>query len=307
MNSVSEWIEITIAVTKEDAEPVANFLMEQGSTGIVEKTGTRGASPGRPENVVDLTAYYASTDELPGILERIRAYLADLAGLKQRSGPFPEITVNSIPDEDWNKKWKSFFQPINVTDHIVIKPSWQKYWKKDGELVIELDPGMAFGTGTHPSTGMCLGAIEELWALLRGSRPLSLLDVGTGSGILAIAAAKLGIQRVVGIDVDYQAVACAKKNARANGVADIVSLSTTALGKITGSFSIVVANILPHVLIDMNAMLTERLADTGFLVLSGILSEKAGDVADAFKDRLMPYSRMQQEEWSCLVLRKGPQ
>ncbi len=104
----------------------------------------------------------------------------------------PEISIDQIPDEDWNKKWKSFFEPIKITDRLVIKPSWRKYRKKDNEIIIELDPGMAFGTGTHASTSMCLQAIEELAGLLQNKNNLSFLDVGTGSGILAIAAVLLG-------------------------------------------------------------------------------------------------------------------
>jgi len=124
-------------------------------------------------------------------------------------------------------KMEIIFEPTKVTDRIVIKPSWRKYWKKEGEIIIELDPGMAFGTGTHASTSMCLQAIEELTGLLKLEDDLSFLDVGTGSGILAIAAVLLGFKKGIAIDIDYQAVQCAIKNAGINLVKENIDFSTT--------------------------------------------------------------------------------
>jgi ribosomal protein L11 methyltransferase len=163
---------------------------------------------------------------------------------------------------------------------------------------------MAFGTGTHPSTRMCLRAIEELAGNFQDMEDTSLLDVGTGSGILAIASALLGIKKVVGIDNDYQAVECSIKNANENAVTENVFLSQCPLKKIEGKFSIVAANILPHVLIGMLAELVSSMKDDGFLVLSGILKEKAEEVRVAFLKHLEFVKELNEEEWSCLIFKK---
>ena len=132
-------------------------------------------------------------------IDSLKNYLRSLRGTEPgQAHREPAVTISEIEDKDWNEQWKSFFQPIKVTDTIVIKPSWRKYWKKGNEIVIELDPGMAFGTGTHSSTRLCLQQIEERAAECSGADKSSLLDVGTGSGILAIAAALLGIKQVSG-------------------------------------------------------------------------------------------------------------
>lgn len=295
MNNKTEWVELAISVTKKNADAVANFLIEQGSNGIVEENSKSC------KNSVVLKAYLKKDDQLEASVKKIANYLRSLHALDGNEPVTPELNINQIANEDWNKKWKSFFEPVKVTDTIVIKPSWRKYWKKQGEIVIELDPGMAFGTGTHPSTRMCLRAIEELAGTFHDKGSSSLLDVGTGSGILAIAASLLGIRKVVGIDFDHQAIACAEKNAIKNGVADYISFSTSPLKKINGMFSMVVANILPHVIIDMKEELEVRLSTDGFLILSGILSEKAGEVTTEFSKHLKFSKEIREEEWACLV------
>jgi len=183
-----EWIELKVTVNQNDADAVANFLIESGSNGIVEDS-----SPYKKRTI--LTSYFENNGTVSVLHENIKKYLNELYCLKDCTDSTPpEISINQIPDEDWNKKWKSFFEPIKITDRLVIKPSWRKYRKKDNEIIIELDPGMAFGTGTHASTSMCLQAIEELAGLLKNKNNLSFLDVGTGSGILAIAASLVGIK-----------------------------------------------------------------------------------------------------------------
>jgi ribosomal protein L11 methyltransferase len=295
MNNKTKWVELAISVTEKNADAVANFLIEQGSNGIVEENSKSC------KNSVVLKAYLKKDDQIEASVKKIANYLRSLHALDGNEPVTPELNINQIANEDWNKKWKSFFEPVKVTDTIVIKPSWRKYWKKQGEIVIELDPGMAFGTGTHPSTRMCLRAIEELTGTFHDKGSVSFLDVGTGSGILAIAASLLGIRKVVGIDFDHQAVACAKKNAKKNKVSDHISLSTTPLKKIDGVFSMVVANIMPHVLIDMKSELEVRLSPDGFLILSGILGKKAGEVATEFSKHLKFFKEIREEEWACLV------
>lgn len=301
MDQKPAWTEIIVQVEKKHADAVANFLIEQGSTGIAEEN----LRLQRESPVATLKAYLENNGTVTAVVDSLKQYLCSLYEL-DGSPPAdpPDISVNSIPDEDWNKKWKSFFQPIKVTERIVIKPSWQNYWKKDDELIVELDPGMAFGTGTHPSTRLCLKAIDGLDRQLAASEKDGMLDVGTGSGILAIAGALLGFRRVVGIDVDNTAVACACRNAENNRVSDRIAFSTTPLRDIDGVFSVVVANILPHTLIHLLQHLVARLDDRGYLILSGILNEKAQEVITAFARDVAFSEKLLEEEWACLVFQK---
>ncbi len=290
------WIEVTITVEKGCAETVADWIMEQGSTGIAEEADPAGS--GR----VILKGYLANDEGASSAVEEIRQRLSRLS---EQFGCRPaSMQVSGLQDEDWNKKWKSFFQPISITERLVIKPPWRDYYARQGEVVIELDPGMAFGTGTHPSTRMCLRVIDErVPEMGPGAR---MLDVGTGSGILAITAAKLGLRDVIGTDIDYTAIRCAEKNAEANNVADRIAFSTDSLGKIAGVFELVVANILPHILIDLRDALVEHAAVAGRVVLAGILNEKAAVVQEAFSQKLNFVRRLDEEEWCCLIFDRLP-
>jgi ribosomal protein L11 methyltransferase len=295
-----EWAELCVTLRRQYAEAVAEFLIDEGSSnGIVEEK-----SPTDKDSVI-LKAYIKNDAGRDAYVTRVAGYMAGLFAAAGDDAAFPAIAVNLIPDEDWNKKWKSFFQPLKITGRIVIKPSWKNYHRLEGEIIVELDPGMAFGTGTHPSTSMCLKVIDELEVMLAPQGNLHMLDVGTGSGILAISAAKLGFKEVVGIDVDQVAVRVAQKNAELNGVAEAVSLSNTPLRMLEGEYPVVVANILPHVLIYFKEHLIPRLATGGFLILSGILIEKAQEVKNAFAGDLHFFKELHEEQWACLVFQKG--
>jgi ribosomal protein L11 methyltransferase len=299
MEEEIQWAELCVTLHKQYAQAVAEFLIEEGSdNGIVEEK-----SPADKNSAI-LKAYIKNDAGRDGYVHRVAEYMTGLFSSAGDTQSRPDISVNLIADEDWNKKWKSFFQPLKITDRIVIKPSWKDYHRLAGEIIVELDPGMAFGTGTHPSTSMCLKMIDELERRLAPEDDLRLLDVGTGSGILAISAAKLGFTEIVGIDVDQVAVRVAQKNAELNGVADRLSLSNTPLRTLEGAYPVVVANILPHVLIYLKEHLVPRVAPGGFLILSGILTAKAPEVIKAFSEELQFYKELQEEQWSCLVFQK---
>ncbi len=286
------WAELKVSVPKTQADLAAQCLIEQGSNGVVEEDAA-----GDPQGATVLKGYLPCDGQLEARLDRIRSDLDRLACNAR-------LELSVIPDEDWNEKWKSFFEPIRVTRRFVVKPSWKSFWPRADDIVIELDPAMAFGTGTHPSTRMCLQAIEDYADACDGPASASMLDVGTGSGILAIAAALRGMHPVVAIDNDRTAIACAVKNAAHNGVAGRVSLSSTPPGRVDGSFDLVAANILPHVLIAMRDDLTARMRDGAVLVLSGILTGKASEVMAAFAEKVTFVRQMTEQEWCCLVFRK---
>jgi len=288
------WIELTVTLQKSCAETVADWIMEQGSTGIAEEQDP--VDSGR----VILKGYLANGEGADRAVEEVRRRLLSLPDMHDCSPAC--MQVSGLQDEDWNKKWKSFFQPISITDRLVIKPPWRDYHARPGEVVVELDPGMAFGTGTHPSTRMCLRVIDEyVPEMVPGAR---MLDVGTGSGILAITAAKLGLRDIIGTDIDYTAIRCAGKNAEANKVAEQIVFSTDSLGKVAGSFELVVANILPHILIDLRDALVEHTVQGGRIVLAGILNEKAASVQEAFAQKVDFVRRLEEEEWCCLIFER---
>ena len=184
--------------------------------------------------------------------------------------------VAALPDEDWSEGWKKDFRPLDV-GRVRVRPSWIDAPAPPGRVEVVLDPGMAFGTGTHPTTSLCLAALSEL---LSGSPGAAVLDVGTGSGLLAIAARKLGAGRVVANDVDPVAVTVARENARANGVeAEVVG---DPLERIHGRFDVVVANILANTLVELAPLLAGKVAPGGTVLLSGILAPQAGEVRAAY-------------------------
>jgi ribosomal protein L11 methyltransferase len=301
MHSNTVWMEIKISVPASEADAIANFLIEQGANGVVEENLAASPVPSSVSNNIMLKAYIKRDVFVQTRLTEIKNYLSSLSALTGNNSY--ELLTDEIVDEDWNALWKSFFQPLKVTNRIVIKPTWTNYWKRADEIVIELDPGMAFGTGTHQSTRLCLKTIEEIADSLFDKSGCSLLDVGTGSGILAIAAVLLGIPKVVGIDIDYQAVECAKKNAEMNNVSNELIFTDVPLHKTAGAFSIIVANILPQTLIDLKADLLSHLAPSGYLILSGILKEKAREVMDAFIKDISFVRETQEDEWSCLIFK----
>jgi ribosomal protein L11 methyltransferase len=200
------------------------------------------------------------------------------------------------------EKWKEGFEPVLIGERLMIAPSWKLPAGAGVRRVVRVDPGMAFGTGTHDTTRMCLEAIERHW---RGG---SMLDVGTGTGILAIAAAKLGGgSRILGIDLDPVAVEVARENVLINEVADLVEIGEGQPGKPSGQmFDMVVANLTAEVIIDLMADLAGCLAEPGLLILSGILNELRPDVEQrAIDSRLEIIERRQSNEWSLVVARKG--
>lgn len=211
-------------------------------------------------------------------------------------------------DTDWAHKWKEFYRPLRVGDNLWVSPSWEKPPEVPGAVVIVLDPEMAFGTGQHATTRLCLQLVERLLTERRRDvKTLRILDVGTGSGILAIGAALLGAKNIVGVDNDQISVETAKQNAERNGVSASCSFFVGAMpaaAKHTGeSFDIILANILADPLIEMAPTLHSLLAAGGQIVLSGLLTDQADRVLAAYKaEGLALEDHLREEEWSALLL-----
>jgi ribosomal protein L11 methyltransferase len=204
-----------------------------------------------------------------------------LKQLKHDLGLIYRISYQELDEQDWAHAWKAYFRPQKISPHLVVKPTWREYQADSDEIVIELDPGMAFGTGTHPTTALCITMIEKY--LSRGD---SFLDIGTGSGILMIAAAKLGAGKLCGVDTDEVAIAVAAKNLELNNVnPKSFRLTTGILGaQANESYNYIVANIYSHVILELLNDIPRLLITGGIFVCSGIIRENRNSVLAAMEN-----------------------
>jgi len=247
-----------------------------------------------------ITGYLPDTDDADIMISGIRARLAELPDLAVRV----DVSSETVDEEDWAHAWKAYFNVTRITDKIVVKPQWKDYTPAPGDVVIHIDPGMAFGTGTHPSTSMCLALLEEY--VQPGN---TLMDVGCGSGILMIGAAKLGAGAMAGIDPDPVAVEITRKNLKKNGIVlDHVTLGATTLDKTPDvRYDLICANIIAQVIVSIMPDIAARLAPGGTAILSGIIEERVPDVYAALgAENLECVRKINQAEWVALaVCRKG--
>jgi ribosomal protein L11 methyltransferase len=291
------WAAIRAACPPESEEPVAACFTETGCGGVLIESEW-AKDPGRP--LVYITGYLPVDDRLE---ERLAGLQERLAALRESGlDASDDLAVRFVQDEDWAEAWKAYFRPIRVGRSLVIKPSWETLAPDEGDRVIELDPGMAFGTGAHPTTQLCLAVLEERVA--SGDR---VLDLGTGSGILALAAARLGARDALALDVDPVAVAAARANVAANGLAGAVRVEQGGVEAAPGPpYDLVVANILADVIRDLAPDLARLVRPKGFLIASGIIADRAAGVAAALcAHGFQVQEERAQEEWRALVCRRS--
>lgn len=302
-NSDKPWLELRVEVDREAVEPVSELLSRYGyQNGIVIQEPivdelAWGDYVTDPEKPVVLIAYIRDEDSNNSTLHKIREGLWHLSLIR----PIGELQTTVIHEQDWTESWKHFYQVTRIGKRIVIKPTWMNYEPKDTDIVVELDPGMAFGTGLHPTTRLCLRAIEEYM-----SRDIEALDLGTGSGILAAAMAQLGASRVVAVDTDPVAVDAAKATALRNQIEDIVHVWRGSLDSTSGHFGFIAANIIPRVIIDLAEDLAGCLTPGGMLVASGITADRYDEVALWLSAAGLHIRDMLREgDWIAIVTRKG--
>lgn len=278
-----DWIEVTVTVTPEAVEAVGHILMEAGAGGVVETA--RGVR----------TAYLPADEHGAQRVDRIAKAVADLARFGLDPGP-AAVTYRKVGEEAWAHAWKEHFHPVRVSPRIVVRPTWRDYAPHQGEIVLDLDPGMAFGTGTHATTRLCLQALDR-----RVAEGSVVFDVGTGSGILAIAAAKLGSARVVACDTDPVAVRVAKENVHRNGVdacVEVIEGSWPQLIEEGRRADVLVANILASVIEAMIPDVPALLNPGGCLIASGIAAFRRSGVVAAFRrHRWHIEGEYEDEEW----------
>ena len=315
------WLEICVQAGSdtEVAEAVTELFNRYGYGGAVV------------EVPVDLFEHELDTAPLPsdvivktylpvdGTSEELRRRLEEGLWHLAQIHPFPEPTIRELAEADWAEAWKQHYHLLRTGRRAVIVPAWEAYDPAPAEVVIRLEPGMAFGTGLHPTTRLCLAAIEQ-----RLAPGQAVLDVGTGSGILAIAAAKLGARPVLAIDADPQAVAIAQQNMVLNGVAEQVQVRHSTLpggGELpvyfvldhplepldAGRFDLVVVNILAPVIVGMAPALAAPLAPGGYLIAAGLVDSQESEVVAAFQaEGLQIVNRSQEKDWICLTASLSP-
>jgi ribosomal protein L11 methyltransferase len=277
---------LTLESAAAAAEDLAAELFDLGAAGVEIRDGEGTPMPGvelPPPGRALLVAFFEEREA------------ADEAAARHGGA------VDPVPDEDWGEGWKRHFAPLDV-GRVRVRPSWIDEPPPPGAVEVVLDPGMAFGTGNHPTTSLCLGALSDLLALRPGA---SVLDVGTGSGILAIAARRLGARRVAANDDDPKAVEVARENALRNGAA--VEIAQAPLDAVEGTFDVVVANILANTLVELAPAIAAKLAPGGVALLSGIFGPQEAEVKSAYRAEglhPLPSGDRREGEWSLLALER---
>ncbi len=298
--SKKKWLKITIKGDPVLVEPISDFLI-----GIIGAGVETGAVDENSYGTVNGYVEQIDPDQatIDTILDRVSSYLGELASLF--SVPEPTCTSTLIVEEDWGRSWKEHFKPFAIVPGLVISPVWEEYRASPGELLIEMDPGMAFGTGHHATTSLSLGFIKEV--LLLSGPGQRLLDVGTGTGILGMAAVLFGADEVLAIDNDPDAVAAAEENVVHNQLQESMRVSLAPLASLEGSFQVVAANIIHDVLVELSADLARVTADDGVLILSGILAgEQVESVVTLFTEAGFSLKKEEMTgEWAALMFARG--
>ncbi|MFL0247421.1 50S ribosomal protein L11 methyltransferase [Candidatus Clostridium stratigraminis] len=243
-----------------------------------------------------IKGYFAvedNIDEIKSYIEEKLIYIKEL-GIDIGKG---KVIINAVYEEDWANNWKKYYKPTKIGDKIVIKPIWEAYEPKGEEIIVEMDPGMAFGTGTHETTRMCIEALEK-----KVQKESTVFDIGTGSGILAITAAKLGAKKVIGVDLDPVAVDSAKQNTTINKLDNIEIIYGNLMEVVEGKAEIVVANIIAEVIMLLCEDVKKFLKPNGYFISSGIIKDRKDDVAKKLTEVGFKIHEINElGEWVCII------
>lgn len=294
---MKKWLKIEITTHPLLVDSITDFLI-----GIYD--GGVEVAAERPDELASVHFFFAEADLAE--IEREKAIADIQIQCKELSHIFgteiPHIQWEVIDDQDWAANWKRYFSPFFLTENVVIVPSWQEYVPKNREKTIVMDPGMAFGTGHHPTTALAAAFIEE--GLKNGKNRRSVLDVGTGTGVLAMIAALNGAKKVLAVDNDPVAVGVALENVEKNGFTKQITVSSEQISGIVGTFDYVIANIIHDVILDLHGDLCRLAGDSGKLILSGILAGKQStSVQKAFERAGYTLQEERKlDEWVALVL-----
>ncbi|MDF2884127.1 MAG: ribosomal protein methyltransferase [Clostridiaceae bacterium] len=304
------WLEVTIITSSEAIEAVSGILYNTPVNGISiedpQDIEFKKKHPGdwdyfdesllKVKEGAVIKGYFKEDEEFEKHLSYIKSSIENLKefGIDKGQGV---VTVTKVNEEDWENNWKKYYKPAKVGDKIVVKPIWENYDTKDDEIVVELDPGMAFGTGTHETTRMCIKALEKYV-----NSDSIVFDIGTGSGILAITAAKLNAKKAIGVDLDPVAVKSASENVSYNGLNNIEIIHGNLMDVVKGKANIVVANIIADVIIFLTDSIKDFILPGGRFIASGIINSRKQDVIDKFNCAGLKIEEVNEEgEWVCIV------
>lgn len=307
-----KWAEISIQTSHEATEAVAEIFHELGASGVLiedpELVNTYIHSGAwdytdipiaQDTEIVTVKAWLPTDEELPNKLEQLRLHIDEMSQYLDKGSGL--INCSEIQDEDWANNWKQYFHPERIGERIVVKPSWEEYTPLDNDIVIELDPGMAFGTGTHATTSMCIQLLEEY------IKPdTKVFDVGTGSGILAVAAAKLGAKNIQAADYDNVAVNVARENIEKNHEQDNIEIFQSDLLKnMQGKADFIIANIIADIIIRMFDDVDKYLNEKGAILTSGIIADRISDVVKVAEEKGFDVEKMNEKGgWAAIVFRR---
>ncbi|MBW2622351.1 MAG: 50S ribosomal protein L11 methyltransferase [Deltaproteobacteria bacterium] len=288
------WSEAVIKHASDLSEALDHFLFENGATALMREETRDG---------VICRAGFGVEEPPDTFKQDLEAFLVELSGMFELR-PSHSVTWETVFEDTWSEQWKRDLGPIEVGTSLVIKPSWHEYQARVGATVLNLDPGLAFGTGLHASTRFCLDALTEFFSLPENAEA-RVLDVGTGSGILAMSAAALSRGFIAAIDNDPQVLPVAAGNIENNGLTGRVALACAEPASIKGQFDLILANIFSGALIRLAPRLESLCADNAKLILSGILTHQAESVADRFTSiGFFLDEQRSKGEWAALILTK---
>ncbi|HEX7227670.1 MAG TPA: 50S ribosomal protein L11 methyltransferase [Candidatus Binatia bacterium] len=285
----SSWLQLSLRTDPLALDAVSNFLIERGSPGVVI-------------NKNQVQAYFACPEDAATIRRDVQRFLRGIRGIYPEIGE-DQLRWRVLKDRNWNYSWRRFFSPQKVGRVFLVAPPWAKLPPLGRRHLIVIEPGMAFGTGTHATTRGCMEFIERIARSL-GTQSFTALDVGTGSGILAIALAKLGASKVWALDNDPVALKVARENIACNGVEKIVFCSGSPLNRLR-TFAVVVANLTAETITALAEPLVKRVAPAGYLILSGILTPKSEQLVRHFDSRGFRLIKLKKEkEWATMLLKR---
>ncbi len=303
-----KWKKVSIKTNEQTGDLISSVLVDAGASGVEVKGGSVPEAKGDEygEDVINLpeTTIIAYYGEL-GFEETLKKIKTDLLTLSESSEAQTgslELSIDEVIDKDWNENFKKNFTTFRAAGNIIIKPTWEVYDKSPEEIVIEMDPGMAFGSGVHETTKMCLELLQKYKPEKKG---WSLLDVGCGSGILGIAGAKLGAEKVTSLDYDSVSVEVTKENAVRNGI-ELEAIQSDLLESAQPyKYDIVFANIIADIIIRLNGRVKEYMKDDAIYIMSGIIEDRLEDVLESIKENsLSVIETMEMADWRALAVRK---
>ena len=301
------WKQVIIETTEQAADVVSSVLLDAGAIGT-ETEGGIGPEVSADEvdlikpvsNTIFVKAYYGEQD-FEKILAYIKGRIASLKPISELDTGSLDIAVNTVMDEDWNESFKKHFTTFRAAGNIIIKPTWEDYDAKTGEIVIEMDPGCAFGSGEHETTRMCLELIQKY--MRKGA---SVLDVGCGSGILGIASLKHGASNVLSLDNDSQSVKVTRENAQQNDASPLTVRQSDLLQNADNeTYDMVLANIIADIILRLNKNVSDYMNKNAVYIISGIIGDRLGEVLDSLKNNgLAVIEILEAGDWRAIAARR---